>query len=1244
MKILGLDLGTASIGWALINIDDLDSDNITLLGLGSRIIQYENNEASDFSSGKGETPCSERTTMRTARKGLDRYQLRREQLRTFLIRIGLLEENEKFPPLDPLATWKLRSDAATIGNRISKSEIARVLLHINQRRGYRHAKSDIGDSRQTEYVARVNNRFAEIKKLNLTVGQYFFHKLKESEITGPRGKKQYTYRIKEQVFPRDAYSEEFDAIMNAQKAFYPEILTPENIATLKNIIFYQRPLKSCKHLVSFCDFEKRIFRNAQNKEVESGPKVTPVSSPLNQVCRIFEAINNIRLVNPKLKGKDASPQLSLFDDIEKLPSDLKKLKSEYLIDNEQRERIFRFLNSNPRLTETNLLKMLGLNKADGFRSDKALAKGIKGNDTFCRIADALDGYPDKDKLLRFNLSIDEKVDKTTGAIEPVIDLAYLHEPLYMLWHTLYSINDKKELFKCLREKFGIDNPDVLEKLYAIDFVKDGYANKSAKFIRRILPYLMEGNGYSDACAKVGVNHSNSITKTENMERELKPRLQLLNKGELRQPLVEKIINQTINLVNAVINRFGEIDEVRVELARELKQSKDHRAETSARINRQERENLKLSEKIAELGINPTKRRIQKMRMLEETGNKCIYCGAVVTPHQFVEGHGYEIEHIIPRSRLFDDSFSNKVCACRDCNQAKGAMTGYDFMKTKSENDFNAYIDRVEDLFKDGKISKSKRDKLRMSESEIPSDFIERDLRESQYIARKAREILSQTIRTVNASSGAVTAFFRHVWGYDEILHNLNLPKYRMANLVETVEYSRHDQTHTTERIKDWSKRKDHRHHAIDALVIALTRQGYIQRLNTLNATAAKSAPDKINLEKWAAVRPHLSVAEVTEAVGKISTAFKAGKKLATSGKRYVRQGGRRKCVQTGILVPRGALTKESVFGKIRVNDGKKDLKFAFSNPDTIIDPKIRIAVSEMLAKENGDIRGILKKLKKSPLIVDGREIESVGCFREEFVIKYPVETLKFSDVKSIVDKNIARKIQERFDEVGEKNFARSLADSPIFSDDAGNNAIRNVRCFTGLKPETLACVRKDSTGREIGFSQTRNNHHIALYRRNDGKIVESVVSFWDGILRKRYGIPVLVSSPSEAWDKIMNNDDSPEIRRIAATLPPVDSEFVMSLQRNEMIVLGMQEDEWNDALAARDLAAINRHLYRVWKLGSRDYNFKFHTDTTAKIEEGDREMKMFYRIGSIDSLLSLNPHKVRVSPLGEIDLDCILSI
>lgn len=288
MKVLGLDIGSASIGWSVVDFND-DATDVKLCGMGVRIIPYpSDNIANEFNVGKGDTPCSVRTTARGMRRNLDRWQLHREQLKELLISLGIMKNDEGFVPLSPIQQWGLRADAASSEIAISLNDLARVLLHINHRRGYKHAKSDMGGGKETEYVAKVNNRFKEITELGLTVGEYCFKKLQESEHVGATGKKDYSYRIKEQVYPRQAYEQEVRTILNAQKLHYPEILTDEAIEKIFKVIFYQRPLKSCKHLVSYCDFERKVFKNSKGKSVDSGPKVTPRTSPLAQLCRVYE--------------------------------------------------------------------------------------------------------------------------------------------------------------------------------------------------------------------------------------------------------------------------------------------------------------------------------------------------------------------------------------------------------------------------------------------------------------------------------------------------------------------------------------------------------------------------------------------------------------------------------------------------------------------------------------------------------------------------------------------------------------------------------------------------------------------------------------------------------------------------------------------------------------------------------------------------------------------------------------------
>ena len=1272
-KILGLDLGVGSIGWGLIQVDD-DYQPIEILGMGSRVVPLREKEENNFSSGSGETVCSQRTFTRTTRKGFDRYQLRRAQLTEYLASHGMIDPQNRMLTLSPMELWQLRADAAS--RPLTMTEIGRVLLHLNQKRGYKHAKSDMGGGKETEFVAKVNKLYRTLHEAGLTVGQYFAGELKASEKISESGKKYYTYRIKENVLPRKAYEEEFDRIMEIQGKAYPD---KDTVATLKNIIFYQRPLKSCKHLVSFCDFMKLTFRNKDGQEVVNGPKVAPTSSPIAQVTRIYEAINNIRLVNPfnkKKKGKRADVP-SLFDGVE--PKDYRLMQYEYVFTDEERHRIFDYLNTNEKLTGTQLLKLLGLKTADGFKFDQSLGKGIKGNATYVAIAKALEGMDEEKRkeMMRFDLSIvdytrkvknsdgsvskEPVIDEETGEVMQVVSPDYIRHPLYELWHLLYSVSDREEFEKALEKKFGITDSTIIDKLFALDFVKSGYSNKSAKFMRMLLPHLMKGDGYSEASTKANVNHSSSLTKEENLARGLRPRLDNLKKGELRQPTVEKILNQMINVVNALLEKYGEIDEIRVELARSLKQSKDERAEATSSISKNENNNDKIASKISELGLKTSRRNIQKFKMHEETGGCCIYCGKPVGLLEFLTGNGGEVEHIIPRSRFFDDSLSNKVCAHRKCNDDKGEMTGYDYMITQGEKALDDYVNRTETLYKNKKISKTKRNRLLTAGNEIPSDFLERDLRQSQYISKKAREILMTVCRDVTASSGSVTDFFRHAWGYDKVLHNINIPRFMKADLVEEVSFEHKGQIHKELRIKGWSKRMDHRHHAIDALVVALTRQGYVQRLNNLNTerdqmfrevqAQSKAVQEKFHLlEEWAATRPHFSVAEVEKQADSIAISIKAGKKLTTPGKRVIMRGGKKIVMQSGLAVPRGELHEGTIYGKIKVLDPATPLKFALQNIHLVADADIRTRLEKVLEEAGHDSAKALKALKKNPIMRKGEPLTTVDCFKEEFVARKKILEIKYDKVKDIIDDALRKAVEERY-ESAEVNkdfikFQASVTENSIMVGGKTKMPVNNVRCLTGLKPESLVPVRKDGNKEVIGYAKSGNNHHIAFYTDEKGKIVPMVTTFWTAVKRRALGIPAIVTDPKAAWDIIDSLPESEDVAEVALTLPSPGYIFSESLRINEMLILGMSEDEFNDAVSANDLTTLTNHLYRIESLSNGDYVFQRHTQTQSSSSlkkdgylKAYKDMLMLYRLTSYGAYSALNPKKVRVTCLGEILFD-----
>ncbi|MBP6355912.1 MAG: type II CRISPR RNA-guided endonuclease Cas9 [Paludibacter sp.] len=1235
-KILGLDLGSASIGWALIE----ESDNKTsIIGLGSRIIPYEGTEGKDFAKGAGESRNSLRTKARTARKGYDRYQLRRKYLVNTLVPSNMFPD-ETLKNLPKIELWTLRNKA--VHAQITLKELGRLLLWFNQKRGYKSSRSDANlGKKDTEYVAAVKSRHEKLKELNLTIGQYFYQELSIDPF----------FKVKENIFPREAYLEEFDAICNTQKQFYPDTLTEEFISKLRNeIIYYQRPLKSQKGLVSVCEFEGFLRIGKDGKEYFVGPKVAPKSSPIFQLSKMWENINNIKVGSRN--GEDID------------------------ITMEQKQAIFQHLDNNEKLTVTDLLKILQLDKRNCY-INKQIEKGLIGNITKNAIRHCFGDSTQYNHLMRLNLNIAENdkksylVDKKTGEIlnekaTYYIDANVEQEPLYQLWHTIYSIQDKQECSNVLQTKFSIE-PTIADKLADIDFSKYAFGNKSAKAIRKILPYLMEGCKYSEAMSYAGYEHSDSLTKDENLKRKLLDSLKPIEKNSLRQPIVEKILNQMVNVVNAIIEKHGKPDEIRVELARELKQSKEERNDTDKAMSRRQRENENISKRLAEYGLKATRNNIIKWRLYEEIDNQekklnavCIYCGQPISLTEAIKGNDVDIEHIIPKSKLFDDSQSNKTLAHRHCNKNKNDMTAYDFMKSKPTEVFEAYIERVNLLYANYVINKAKRDKLLMSEDKIPDNFIDRQLRESQYIARKAREILQTICHNVWATSGTITAELRHLWGWDEITMNLQFEKYKQLGLTEIVEWeSEHGKNkHKKEIISGWTKRDDHRHHAIDALTIACTKQGYIQRFNTLSAEKTredmKNAVEERSvvfnekrslLEKYIVSEQPIEVAKVEDAVANILISFKSGKKVAVVGTRKTGKRGNKKVVQTGIIIPRGSLSEESVYGKIQTIDQRKPIKYIFENPQLIIKPYIKQLVEERIETYKGDIKMAIASLKKEPIYLNREKeivLEYASCYKTEYVVKYSVD-INFSKVDKVIDSKIKAILQQRLDKFEGKAKEAfkdvQLSDKSIikwYEDEGLERPIKSVRCFTGLS--AVVPVKKDETGKDIGFVKPGNNHHIAIYTDKDGNKIEHVCTFWHAVERKKYGIPVIIKNASEVWDIIQMKPEGTYPESFLEKLPYPQLTLELSMQQNEMFVLGMNPEDIQVAIETNDYKTISDKLYRVQKLAGINYMFRHHLETQIIDDASSKAIKRFIIIQSLGALFSLKPFKLHVDRLGNISI------
>ncbi|WP_172915322.1 type II CRISPR RNA-guided endonuclease Cas9 [Capnocytophaga canimorsus] len=1412
--ILGLDLGTNSIGWAVVKEAENDNEQSEIVDVGVRVNPLTTDEKTNFEKGKPISTNADRTLKRSARRNLQRYKLRRKELIELLKEHQLISENTILTENGKGTTFQtLELRAKSAKEKISLGELARVFLTINKKRGYKSSrKAKNEDEGQLIDGMEIAKRLYEE---NLTTGQLSLQLLKEgkkslpdyyrsdleleldkvwnfqkqfhsdiltdefyaqlkgkgqratsalflakyqiytSENKGSREDKKlqaYQWRVdalskkltreelafviteinnnlnnssgylgaisdrskelyfnnetvgeylwkqiaanphtslKNQVFYRQDYLDEFEQIWNTQAQFYPQILTDELKKELRDVvIFYQRKLKSQKSLVSFCEFENKEIEIKKEDGTSTkkviGLKVAPKSSPLFQEFKIWQNLNNvlIRKKGSKTKKAAKNQQAVLFEE-EKTISEL---------DLEAKQALFNELNLKGNLKADYCLEILGYSPKEwemnysvleGNRTNKALYEA------YLKITD-LEGYDAKNhlkvKLNKDEVELDDlkvpasEIKDMVQAIfkEAGINRDILHfnaeldgkdfenQASYQLWHLLYSYegDDSKSgnelLYKLLETKFGFKKEYA--QILANVSLSDDYGSLSTKAMRKIYPYIKE-NKFSTACELAGYRHSkHSLTKEENDNRVLKDSLKVLKKNSLRQPVVEKILNQMINLVNALLKKYRtenpnfKFDEIRIELARELKKNAEERANMTANINKAKTEHEKIDKILkSEFGLpNPTRNDIIRYRLYEElkaNGYKDLYTNIKI-PQEKLFTKEIDIEHIIPKSRVFDDSFSNKTLSFRKTNLDKGERTAFDYIESKFGADkLEEYVARVEDLYKNNIISKAKYQKLLKKESEIGDGFVERDLRETQYIAKKAKEILLQITPNVLSTSGGITDRLREDWDLVNVMKELNLPKYRALGLTKMEDRKYGQQV---EVIIDWTKRNDHRHHAMDALTVAFTKHNHIQYLNYLNARKNEKhrehsnimgiqqletikVTDKNGNEKRVFKAPMPNFRQVTKAfLENVLISHKAKNKVVTKNKNKV--AGSNKVQE--VLTPRGQLHKETVYGKYQYYVQKEEKiggKFDLETIKKVANPLYQSLLKKRLEENGGDPKKAFtgkNSLAKNPIYLDDAQTEQLPekvklvWLENSFSIRKDITPENFKDEKlidKILDEGVKRILKERLQSFGNdaKKAFSDLDKNPIWLNKEKGIAIKRVTISGVANAEPLH-TKKDHLGKEIldkegkpipvDFISTGSNHHVAVYRDEKGNLQEKVVSVFEAVVRANQGLPII--------DKTYNQH--------------LGWEFLFTMKQNEMFVFSNESTGFNpndiDLLDPKNKRIISPNLFRVQKLATGDYWFRHHLETTVETKSATKDMT--YKRLSLNHIKNII--KVRINHLGDI--------
>ena len=792
------------------------------------------------------------------------------------------------------------------------------------------------------------------------------------------------------------------------------------------------------------------------------------------------------------------------------------------------------------------------------------------------------------------------------------------------------------------------------------------------------------------CLLAGYRHSHWLTKEESENRVLLDTLPLLPKNSLRNPVVEKILNQMVNVVNAVIKKYGKPDEIRIELARELKKSAKERAEMDDAISKATKEHDRIKSEIRKLdrfrnGVRITRNDIIKYKLYEElafNGYKTLYTNEYVSKEELF-GPKIDIEHIIPQAVLFDDSFSNKTLSVRQINLEKGNKTAYDFLAEKygeNSGEFDMYLQRVEKLFKDKKISRTKYRKLLMRGAEIPDGFIERDLRNAQYIAKKARQMLSKVVKIVTPTSGSITNRLREDWQLINVMHELNWDIYSELGLTA---YEINKEGKQIPKILDWTKRNDHRHHAMDALTVAFTKQAFVQYFNFLNARkdenhkyhgniqAIEKKYTYVNSKNKRLIKPPVPIelfrSEAKRHIENILVSFKAKNKVATQNKNNTKKKGGYNTKTE--LTPRGQLHKETVYGKsnyYKTSIEKIGPKFDAETIRRVAIKSYRDALKKRLEEfgnDPGKAFGGKNAPTKNPVYLDDNQSvklpEKIALvnLEERYTIRKEVSpNLK---IDKIVDKRTQAILQQRLNSFGgdkQKAFS-NLDENPIWLNEEKGIQIKRVT-ITGVSNAKPLHFKKDHHGRGIldatgkpipvDFVSTGNNHHIGIYKDKEGKLTDYAVSFFEAVKRRQTGLPVVPVDTNDLWDRVLKLkiDDQDFLQ----TLPKENLSLHFSMKQHEYFVFPNNKTGFDpnriDLMDANNNCLISPNLFRVQKVSKagtdRDYVFRHHVETMVqrKNQEGknvDEKPLQDYIYKRFRSLSELeNAVKVRIDHLGEI--------
>ncbi|MGH9467239.1 MAG: type II CRISPR RNA-guided endonuclease Cas9 [Terriglobales bacterium] len=871
--ILGLDIGSASIGWALV-----DRAGDAVVAAGVRIFPAGVNDA-DFAQGRPDSSNNaERRRYRMQRRKTRRRAGRQRSLFLLLQRHGLLpgpydatlpasqaadpqHRHAILTKLDSALLERWSADpklarlpapaqvlpyflrAHALDHALAPEEVGRVLYHLGQRRGFKSNRRDSVTERQEKKQKEADDA-SRVKGDILLLEQ-------EMATAGSRTLGEHLSRldpaaakIRRRWTGRKMHEAEYAAIWAAQVPHHT-VLTPELRSRIGNLLYFQRPVGNGR---------------PGECELEPGQKRACMAKLAAQRFRLLQKVNDLRLVGP-----------------DEAPHDLDQAERVALLDALERE---------GGLTFAAVKKIVHVPKGYHLNLERGGEKKLPGNQT-AKAMRAVFGD-------RWEAMSPAQQDK---AVED--------------W--LLAIDD--EAFTALGHRhFGLEG-EALQAWSGLE-LPQGYAKLSLAALRRLLPLMEQGQSFKAAETAIYGDRFSGGVVHDRLPAVVKTSLNIPN------PAVMRALSELRQLVNAITREYGKPWEVRIELARDLKRNAKQRAMMAKGMRQNESQRERLAKRITdEVGLaHPSNTDKLIAALWEQSKGTCPYCGQPINFRDAFGGQAAQIDHILPRNRFPDDSFSNKVLAHAGCNQGKGGRTPFEAFGADPDL-WDQILQRVKAWEDPAKLRAFQVSKNADLDAAAEGSFAARRLNDTRYASTQAVRYLGELYggrdaarsdgtrrQVIFATSGVTTAALRKGWCLEEILGRLNATG---------------------------KNRLDHRHHAVDAVVIALTSPAAIQQL-AFAAAADASGRGRISSKTLVAPWPNF-VDSIRPVIERIQISHRPNHRLRGS-------------LHADTVYSRNHLQGEREFAHVR------KWVYGIKNVDDIVDSRVREAVRAKLAELGNDSR------------------------------------------------------------------------------------------------------------------------------------------------------------------------------------------------------------------------------------------------------------------------------------------------